>query len=84
MGTKPASHFSLGLPAYVQATSPIRRYCDLIVQRQIQAHQAGRPQLSEEELQELVGSVDLATREGIGISREDQRHRSSIDPIADP
>jgi len=78
MGTKPASHFSLGLPAYVQATSPIRRYCDLIVQRQIQAHQAGSPQLSEEELQELVGSVDLATREGIGISREDQRHWQQV------
>ena len=78
MGTKPASHFSLGLPAYVQATSPIRRYCDLIVQRQIQAHQAGTPQLSEEELQELVGSVDLATREGIGISREDQRHWQQV------
>ena len=78
MGTKPASHFSLGLPAYVQATSPIRRYCDLIVQRQIQAHQAGSPQLSEDELQELVGSVDLATREGIGISREDQRHWQQV------
>ena len=78
MGTKPASHFSLGLPAYVQATSPIRRYCDLIVQRQIQAHQAGSPQLTEEELQELVGSVDLATREGIGISREDQRHWQQV------
>ena len=78
MGTKPASHFSLGLPAYVQATSPIRRYCDLIVQRQIQAHQAGSQQLSEEELQELIGSVDLATREGIGISREDQRHWQQV------
>lgn len=37
MGTKPAAHFSLGLPAYVQATSPIRRYGDLVVQRQILA-----------------------------------------------
>ena len=78
MGTKPAAHFSLGLPAYVQATSPIRRYCDLIVQRQIQAHQAGSPGLNEEELQELVGKVDLATREGIGISREDQRHWQQV------
>ena len=37
MGTQPAAHFSLGLPAYAQATSPIRRYGDLVVQRQIAA-----------------------------------------------
>ena len=34
MGTAAAPHFSLGLSAYAQATSPIRRYGDLVVQRQ--------------------------------------------------
>ena len=32
---KPGSHESLGLPIYVQSTSPLRRYLDLIIQRQI-------------------------------------------------
>ena len=32
---KPGNHESLGLPMYVQCTSPLRRYLDLIIQRQI-------------------------------------------------
>jgi exoribonuclease-2 len=39
----PDLHYALGLPAYLQATSPIRRYQDLAVQRQIEAHLAGTP-----------------------------------------
>jgi exoribonuclease-2 len=74
MGTKPAAHFSLGLPAYVQATSPIRRYGDLLVQRQLAADEP----LSEDALQELVNAVDTAIREGIAISREDQRHWQQV------
>jgi exoribonuclease-2 len=78
MGTQPAAHFSLGLPAYVQATSPIRRYGDLVVQRQIHAQLNGAPTLSEDDLQELLNSFDAAVREGIGISREDQRHWQQV------
>ncbi len=33
--TKPSSHESLGLKMYVQCTSPLRRYLDLIIQRQV-------------------------------------------------
>ncbi len=33
--TKPNNHESLGLPLYVQCTSPLRRYLDLIIQRQV-------------------------------------------------
>ena len=33
--TKPGKHESLGLNMYVQCTSPLRRYLDLIVQRQV-------------------------------------------------
>jgi len=33
--TKPNSHESLGLKMYVQCTSPLRRYLDLIIQRQV-------------------------------------------------
>jgi len=78
MGTQAAPHFSLGLPAYAQATSPIRRYGDLVVQRQIQAQLCGGSPLSEDALQELLSGVDAAVREGIGISREDQRHWQQV------
>ena len=78
MGTQASAHFSLGLPAYAQATSPIRRYGDLVVQRQIQAQLSGGSPLSEDALQELLNSFDGAVREGIGISREDQRHWQQV------
>ncbi|MEB3306971.1 MAG: ribonuclease catalytic domain-containing protein [Cyanobacteriota bacterium] len=78
MGTQAAPHFSLGLPAYAQATSPIRRYGDLVVQRQIQAQLSGGSPLSEDALQELLSGFDGAVREGIGISREDQRHWQQV------
>ena len=78
MGTQPAAHFSLGLPAYVQATSPIRRYGDLVVQRQLLACLEGEAPMPAEGLQDLVSEVDLACREGISISREDQRHWQQV------
>ena len=37
----PARHHSLGLNAYSRATSPIRRYWDLIVHHQVKAHLRG-------------------------------------------
>ncbi|MFO7630207.1 MAG: ribonuclease catalytic domain-containing protein, partial [Prochlorococcaceae cyanobacterium] len=78
MGTQPSPHFSLGLPAYVQATSPIRRYGDLLVQRQIGAQLSEGPLLAEPEVQALIEEFDGAVREGIGISREDQRHWQQV------
>ena len=33
--TKPGIHESLGLSMYVQCTSPLRRYLDLVIQRQV-------------------------------------------------
>jgi exoribonuclease-2 len=35
ISTNPGKHKSLGLDGYVQSTSPIRRYSDVVVQRQI-------------------------------------------------
>lgn len=39
----PALHAGLGVTGYVHATSPIRRYLDMLVQRQLIAHLHGRP-----------------------------------------
>ena len=78
MGTQPAAHFSLGLASYAQATSPIRRYGDLVVQRQLQAQLSGEQPLDRDALQTLISDFDAAVREGIGISREDQRHWQQV------
>ncbi len=49
-----APHASLALSAYVQATSPIRRYTDLLAHYQLKAHLAG-----------IALPFDAATLEGI-------------------
>ena len=77
-GTEPANHFSLGLEAYVQATSPIRRYGDLVVQRQLAAHLSGELPLQAADLMELLQELDHGTRQAVAISREDQRHWQQI------
>ena len=74
----PSPHFSLGLQAYVQATSPIRRYSDLLLQRQLAAHQGGGRPLDGEELAELLDPLDVALRQTVQIAREDQRHWQQV------
>ena len=78
LGTSPAPHFSLGLPSYVQATSPIRRYNDLLVQRQLLAHQLGEAVLDEADLQAVLSELEGAIRQGLQIAREDQRHWQQV------
>ena len=75
---QPAPHFSLGLAAYVQITSPIRRYGDLIAQRQLAAQAAGETPTTAEDLGELLDQLDHAQRQGIQISRDDQRHWQQV------
>ncbi len=77
-GSQPAAHFSLGLPAYVQATSPIRRYGDLVVQRQLQALREGEQLLSSDQLLELLTELEPALRQAVQISRDDQRHWQQV------
>ena len=77
-GTRPMPHFSLGLAAYVQATSPIRRYADLVAHRQILAQLSAVPAMSEERLGELIDDLDDPLRQSIQISREDQRHWQQV------
>ena len=75
---QPSPHFSLGLAAYVQITSPIRRYGDLIAQRQLAAQAAAESPLAADELSVLLEQLDHALRQGIQISREDQRHWQQV------
>jgi exoribonuclease-2 len=78
VGTNPSAHFSLGLEAYVQATSPIRRYGDLVVQRQLWSLENGVPPLNEAELAQLLVELEGPVKQGIQISREDQRHWQQV------
>lgn len=78
VGTRALPHFSLGLEAYVQATSPIRRYGDLLVQRQLQALQDGTTPMDATALTDALTTMEGGVREGLTISREDQRHWQQV------
>jgi len=46
----PEPHAGLGLECYTRATSPLRRYSDLVVNQQIRAFLLGEPTLNEEDI----------------------------------
>jgi exoribonuclease-2 len=64
-GLHPGAHHALGLTAYTQVTSPLRRYQDLAMHRQIVAILAGRkPEYDAAAMQALLASTERAENEG--------------------
>jgi exoribonuclease-2 len=68
--SSPSPHSGLGMALYVQATSPLRRYLDLVVHQQLRAFLEGRPLLDEQavmgrvgEARAVVGNVRWAERQ---------------------
>ncbi|KAJ6742164.1 EXORIBONUCLEASE II MITOCHONDRIAL [Salix viminalis] len=60
---KPIRHGILGLPGYVQFTSPIRRYLDLLAHYQVKAVLRGdSPPLSAGQLEGMASLVTMQTR----------------------
>jgi exoribonuclease-2 len=60
----PGLHSGLGLTAYTQASSPIRRYADLVTQRQFTALLGGKPiPYTREELLRILASAEAAEQE---------------------
>ena len=57
----PGRHAGLGLDAYVQATSPLRRYGDLLAHQQIRAFLRGEPVLDAGELTLRLGTADAVS-----------------------
>ncbi len=53
-------HAGLGLDHYARATSPLRRYLDLVLHQQLRAHLQGKEPLSVEEIAERIGSSGMA------------------------
>jgi len=72
---QPARHAGLGLPAYTQVTSPIRRYADLLAHFQLKAHLRGEAlPFSSEDLQELTYSTAAAAAEASSVERQTKRY----------
>jgi exoribonuclease-2 len=72
---EPKPHAGLGLSAYIQITSPIRRALDLLNQRQISAHLvSGRPLFSAEEFKEQIQNCEARLDEANFIQRQRTRY----------
>ena len=56
--TEPGPHSGLGVDAYTQVTSPLRRYLDLVSHQQLRALLTGQPALTETDLMERIGAVE--------------------------
>ena len=57
---EPEPHFGLGLDIYARATSPLRRYADLVVHQQLRAFVLDRAPLSADEVLERTASLGSA------------------------
>lgn len=75
VGLEPEPHCLLGLDFYVQVTSPIRRYLDLILQRQILGHLRKHGYYyTEDELESLYPRVDVGVRDKKYIEKARERY----------
>ena len=57
---EPARHFGLGIDFYARATSPLRRYADLVVHQQLRAALNGGVPAAANELLERTAGLDSA------------------------
>nr|MBP9603527.1 RNB domain-containing ribonuclease [Chromatiaceae bacterium] len=55
---EPAPHFGLGLPIYTRATSPLRRYSDLLVHQQLRAWLRGETLIEAQAVAARVGEAE--------------------------
>ncbi|MEM7579207.1 MAG: ribonuclease R family protein [Cyanobacteria bacterium P01_A01_bin.80] len=75
MSISPLRHAGLGLETYTQATSPIRRYSDLLTHFQIKAHLRGDVlPFSADGLKEVMMSVTSITQEVVMVERQTNRY----------
>ena len=72
ISTKANFHETLGLKSYVQATSPLRRYLDLIVQRQVHLKINNLNNINEEIISEIIDNNKLKQIDANNIFKQDK------------
>jgi exoribonuclease-2 len=72
----PEFHSGVGLECYVQASSPIRRYVDLVLQRQLISvlNDTAAPAYNGEELLAILAAAESAEAEGRELERRAKRY----------
>jgi exoribonuclease-2 len=75
LGLTPKRHSGLGARAYTNCTSPIRRYLDLVVQRQLKAMVLGRPPLyTATDMENIIAGISLSQSRALQIKRDWTRY----------
>ncbi len=73
--THPQPHAGLGVDLYMQLSSPVRRYSDMVLQRQLAAHFRGEPfPYTRTELIEVLGLAEAQERENRQLERAAVRY----------
>jgi len=75
VSAQPGPHFALGLEAYSQASSPLRRFQDLAVHRQIAAHLEGLTlPYGPAEIQTIAATTERAEQAARDAERQAERY----------
>ena len=74
IGTTPEAHSGLGVKAYVTATSPIRRYHDLLTQRQIKSAFGYRNAYGPKQLDDILITLSPAVANAGRIQAQRKRY----------
>ena len=75
LSTYPQPHFGLGLDLYIKISSPLRRYGDLVMHRQLAAKCAGRPlPYTQEELFVVLDNVERNASQNKALEREADKY----------
>jgi exoribonuclease-2 len=81
---QPSPHGALGLDFYTQATSPLRRYLDLVVHQQLRAHLSGSDLESAAAITERIGAVEEVTRSIRRAERNSNQHWTLVYLMQNP
>jgi exoribonuclease-2 len=78
LSTKPGHHWGLGLDTYVQVTSPLRRYTDLLTHIQIRTVLRGGNPLGADEVMARMNAGDAAAAAVTQAERASRRHWTMV------
>ena len=80
----PLPHAGLGLSAYAQVTSPLRRYLDLVAHQQLRAHLRGGPAMGVDEVLHRVGQAEAVADAVRAAERDSRTHFKLVWLLARP
>jgi len=88
LGTEPGPHCMLGLDLYTTITSPMRKYYDLVMQRQMKSLLVGKPAVyGKNDLKNMMAEVDPCLTKANLVSQERERYwmlKYFLDKVGQP